>query len=69
MDDYAFDVHIPDDATGEWKVKESPDHIVQAYDEYEASRKAEQYADNKYSRWRVRNVRLIKKFTNPDNEI
>ncbi len=67
MDEYGFDIQTPD-ALGEWVLKDAS-KTVTAYDEQEAKRKAEIMADNTYSRWRIKNVRMVKKFTNPDNEI
>jgi len=67
MDDYAYEIHIPDAKLG-WVIGDAS-QTVKAYDESEAQAKANNFANNNYSNWRVRNVRLIKKYINPDGEI
>jgi len=66
MDEYAFEIQSPD-AKGNWVAVENS--TVKAYDESEAQAKANNYANDHYSNWRTRNIRLIKRYVNPDGEI
>ena len=66
MDEYAYEIQSPD-AKGNWVVVENS--TVKAYDESEAQSKANNYANDHHSNWRTRNIRLIKRYVNPDGEI
>jgi len=68
MNEYAVEIHILDSDTGEWVIKE-PNYMVEAYDDADAHSKTNRYASNHYNNWRIENIRLIKKFANPDGEI
>ena len=70
MDEYRFEIHTPD-AVGTYALRNDNDdnRIITAFNVDDATRKAENMAANVYSRYRIKNLRLTKKFTNPDNEI
>ncbi len=67
MDEYAYEIQSPD-AKGNWVAVETS-QTVKAYDEAEADQKARVYANDHYSNWRIKNIRLIKRYVNPDGEI
>ncbi len=67
MGEYAYEIQTPD-AKGNWVAVDTT-QTVKAYDEYEAETEASTFASNNYSNWRVRNIRLIKRYVNPDGEI
>ena len=67
MDEYAYELHIPGSPSS-W-IYDGVTRMVTAYDETEAQTKASNFANQNYRNWRIRNVRLVKKYINPDGEI
>ncbi len=68
MDEYAYEIQTPD-AKGNWVAADTYE-TVKAYDESEAQAKANDYVNGLHLKiGRVRNIRLIKLWHNPDGEI
>jgi len=67
MNEYLYDIFLKD-GFGEWKIKDTG-KIGFGYNEEDAQGKAEIATSRIYSSYRVRNLKLVKKFTNPDKEI
>jgi len=68
MNEYSFEIHTINASGSDFELKDDTQKVT-AYSEAEATEKANRIADGVYARWRVRNLRLTKKYINPDGEI